>query len=36
MGSIDITEWILILFSLGIVAGLSVIILEIVKKKVSF
>lgn len=36
MGSIGITEWILILFSLGIVVGLSVIILKIAKKKVSF
>lgn len=31
-----IAEWILILLSLGIVAGLSVIILKIAKKKVSF
>jgi hypothetical protein len=36
MGSIGITEWILILFSLGIVVGLSVIILKVAKKKVSF
>lgn len=36
MGSISITEWILILFSLGIVVGLSTIILKISKKKVSF
>lgn len=36
MGSIGITEWLLILFSLGIVVGLSVIILKIAKKKVSF
>lgn len=36
MGSIGITEWILILFSLGIVAGISVIILKIAKRKVSF
>jgi hypothetical protein len=36
MGSMGIAEWILILLSLGIVAGLSVIILKIAKKKVSF
>ena len=36
MGSIGITEWVLIVFSLGIVIGISVIILKIAKKKVSF
>ena len=36
MGSIGFTEWILILFSSGIIAGISVIILKIAKKKVSF
>jgi hypothetical protein len=36
MGSIGITEWILILFSLAFVVGLPILILKLRKKKVTF